>query len=595
MVSKAHILWLFSILLSFGAAAQEYRFYVQADKKKVSLGRRVQLTYKFQGGTPTDFTPPQLKNFSFTSAISQGYETRTVNGRMSKAYTFQFTVKPKSVGQFTIPPARVTVDGRELESDEITIKVIDKTDEERDIQEQIAENLYIKVYASKTEVYLGEQIKVTFKLYKRVDLTALDYKSIPSYDGFWKEVLSDKKDFQLQNEVIDGIQYQTGILESVILFPQKSGELVIDPYVLHTKVPVRKQGRGRRSFFDDFFGNYVNYEYDLSSPILKIRVKPLPAGKPGDFSGLVGKFGFEADLTTTQLEVGDPITLNIIIRGEGNLKLLKPWDVEFPTGIEDHPAQTHDKITTSGGVMRGSRRYEYLMVPYRDGIFKLPPISLSYFDIEKEEYVTFSNANLQFQVGKSDKVIGPATSANGSENPDEINVLNEDIEFIKFNDLQLHKKGYSPFGSTKHLALSITPFVLLLLTMFFYRRKEAEELDVVGTKKKKATTVAQKKLKAAKELMNQNNSDAFFDEVATAVFGYLSDKYAISYADMSKERALDALERDQQPEEYISMTGALIDECGFARFAPGNQAELMKTVYDKAVQVISNIESSSKK
>lgn len=575
------------------ASAQEYRFYVQANKKKVSMAGKIQLTYKFEGGRPSEFRPPQLENFSFFGQISQGQETSIVNNKMSRSYNYQITLKPRSVGTFTIKPAVAVVNGNEFQSDEITIKVIEKTDEEKDIQAQIAENLFIKVYTSKKEAYLGEQVTVTYKLFQRVNLSGLEYKSMPSYDGFWKEVLNDRKDFQMKEEDIDGVRYQTGILESVILFPQKIGDLTIDPFVLSTKVPVQ-QRRGRRSFFDDFFSNYVTYDYELSSPILKIKVKPLPAGKPADFSGMVGKFDFDASLTTNQLEINDPVTLNITVTGEGNLKLLKPWSIKFPTGIEDHPAQTHDNISSKGGSISGSRRYEYLMVPYRDGVFKLPPVTFSYFDTEQGEYVSFGNSDLEFKVGKGTEIHEGGDGSPTFKNADEISVLNEDIEYIKYNNLHLAPIGYSPFGSAKHVALSVTPFALLAFLLLFHRRKEEEAQDVVGTKRKKATALAQKRLKQAHELLQKGDSTAFFDEVANAAYGYLGDKYSISNAEMSKEKALNTLLENQIGEEVVTLTGKLIDECGFARFAPGDKSTLMQTVYDKAVNVISTIESSGK-
>lgn len=557
------------------------------------MAGKVQLTYRFQGGRPTEFRPPQMENFSFFGPISQGQETSIINNKVSRSFTYQVTIKPQRVGNFTIGPAIAVVNGVQLSSDEITIQVIEKTQKEKDIQTQIAENLFIKVYTSKNEVYQGEQLTVTFKMFKNVGLSGLEYKSMPSYDGFWKEVLNDRKDFEMIEEVVDGVRYQTGILESVILFPQKSGDLVIDPFVLSTKVPVQQPGR-RRSFFDDFFNNYVTYDYELKSAITTIKVKPLPAGKPQDFSGMVGKFDFDASLTTDQLEVNDPVTLNITVSGEGNLRLLQPWSMEFPKGIEDHPAQTHDNISSRGGVIKGSRRYEYLMVPYRDGIFKLPPVNFSYFDTEKEEYVSFSNSNLSFKVGKGTEVHDGKDGNPGFKNADEIDVLNEDIEYITVNDLELQPVGYSPFGSGKHITLAVTPFALLGLLLFAYKKKEEEEKDVTGTKRKKATSLAQKRLKQAKELLDKGDTSAFFDEVATAAYGYLGDKYNISNAEMSKEKALEVLAAHGLGEEVVNMTGQLIDECGFARFAPGDSQALMQSVYEKAVNLISTIESGGK-
>lgn len=594
MVKWITVISLLAMLPAQLVAQGSFRFYVKANKKNITLSETVQLTYKFEGGNPTDFSPPTLEDFQFASYISQGHETQIINNRISKAKTFQFALKPTKMGTFTIGPATVTVNGRKLESDQITIQVVDKSDQEKEIYKQIKDNLFIKAYLSKSEVYLGEQVKVTYKMFKRVDISELNYKSVPAFDGFWKEVLSDKKDFQLRKERVDGKDYQTGILESVILFPQKTGDLIIDPYVLDTRIPVKSRSSRYNSVFDDFFGSYKNYEYELRSPSLKLSVKPLPPGKPNDFSGLVGSFDFSASLTTSKLEVNDPVTLNVTVSGQGNLKLLEPWSFNYPSGIEDHPPQTHDNIKRSGGVLQGSRRYEYLMIPYRDGIYKLPRVAFNYFDVEKGKYLSFSSDDLVFQVGKGEDLvdisqIGTTGIKKGVKN--DVNFINEDIQFIRFNNLSINRLGFSHFGSLTHVGLSITPLVLFGLLIFLKRKNEVDKQDVVSTKKKRATALAKKRLKSAKILLEKGDPALFYDEVSRAAFGYLSDKFNIPVAEMSKDNVEQILLEQGVDNELVQMIGKLLDECEFARFAPGNTHGKMDAMYSDAVSVISQIES----
>ncbi len=583
-------------LLGSSAFGQEYRFYVEANKKKIPLGATVQLTYRFEGGRPQEFQPPQLPDFDIASYISQRSETNIVNNRISNSIAFVFAIKPKRVGTFTIAPATVVVKGNKLQSDEITIEVVEQSEAEKGIYSQIAENLFIKAYINKSEVYLGDQIKVTYKLFKAANMpiAELEYKSMPEYDGFWKEILSDKEKFELKDEVVDGIRYQTGILESVILFPQKTGEITIDPYVLHTKIPVRNRQRGY-SIFDDFFGSYKYYDYDLSAPSLKVKVLPLPTnGKPANFSGLVGKLDFKAELTATEVDVDDAVTLNLTVSGVGNLKLLKPWELELPPGIEDYPIKTHDNISLSSGMVQGSRRFELLMFPRREGIFKLPPVRFSYFDVDEEKYKEVEFKDLSFKVGNGDNLatIGSNTEGGPSQKvKTEVDYLNTDIEFIKFNNLKLWVKGYSPFLSVPHVLFSVTPFGLLFLLLFIKKRKVEEQKDVIGTRKKQATKQAKKRLKQAQKLLEEQNDNAFYEEVAKAVFGYFRDKFSIAEADLSKESIVKKLSEISVEQELITETKALIDECEFARFAPGDKKDKMNSIYNKAVNVISQIET----
>jgi len=187
------------IQIAYLANAQEYRFYVEANKKVVTLGNIITLTYRFEGGEPSHFQAPKLPDFDYVSGISQGKEIKQFNNIISRAVTFSFSIKPKAIGEFVLEPAIVTINGAKLESDKITITVTDKSEEEKGVFSQISENLYIKAYLSKSEVYVGEQVKVTFKMFKNASLpiAELDYKTVPEYDGFWKEIIADRQNFQL--------------------------------------------------------------------------------------------------------------------------------------------------------------------------------------------------------------------------------------------------------------------------------------------------------------------------------------------------------------------------------------------------------------
>ena len=265
-------------------AQAEIRFFVTASNKTVEIGKAIDLTYKFEGGRPGSFTPPDLQGFRRIGPIMQGSEVHVVNGRYSNAYTFSFRITPEEEGTFTIPEATVEMHGKEFYSNTITLKAIKARSGKEGLMDRIAENYFIKVFASKTDVYVGEQIKVTYKMYKRGNLAHLAHNSQPGYEGFWKEELSTPEDFQLSPETIDGIRYETGILESVILFPQKAGTITIDPYILDTKVPVRTQRRSIDPFWDDFFGaNIQHIDFQLKSPALTINVKSLPGGQPAAF------------------------------------------------------------------------------------------------------------------------------------------------------------------------------------------------------------------------------------------------------------------------------------------------------------------------
>ena len=580
-------------LLSLRSQAQEYKVFVEADKNAVTLGGIIQLTYRFKGGVPLAFQSPDLgKNFKQVGYISQGNEIRTINGRRSQMHTFSFAIRAVKIGKSTITPAVIKSKAGEFASDPITLKVLDKSQLEKEKSARIAKNIYIKAYLSESDVYVGQQINLRYKLFikSNMPVSELSVKSQPEYDGFWKETISDHVGIKLQEEVVDNQRYQTGVLESVILLPQKTGDLVIDPYILHTKIREQAQSNGR-NIFDDFFGNYKYYNHDVKSQQITIKVKSLPKNKPTNYSGLVGTFDFSAELNKTQAEKDDGVTLNVIVKGQGNLKLLKPWELSLPPGIEDYPCKVHDNISFASGSLGGTRHFEYLLYPRREGVFKLPKIDFSYFDVEKESFVQFESGDLQFKVGNGQNQQVYQEGQNPDAVQHSVDYINEDIEFIQVNNISLREKGQSSFGSAMHIVGVVSPLALLSLLIVARRKKEEAAKDVVGTKKKKATNQAKKRLKKAAVLLESKKEEEFYNEISKAIYGFLGDKLSIEEGQMSHDVISEKLIAHGGPQELADETKSFLAACEFARFAPGNKEDKMNEIYSQAMSLISQLEN----
>jgi hypothetical protein len=582
--------------LASAAWAQEYRFAVEADKTTVTLGGVVTLTYRLEGGNPTEFKEPQAQGFDYASYVSQGMEMRQFGSRFTKAITFSVSIKPKQVGTLVVQPASVVVSGSRLESDKIVIQVTDKGQAEKDFYARIAQGLYIKVSLSKNTVYVGEQVRLTYTLYRNAStpIANLEYKTLPEYDGFWKEVLVDRQKFQLTDELINGERYQTGILESVILFPQKAGTFTLDPFVLHTRIPVPSRRRTNPFFFDfdDFFGSYNYLDYDIESPITKLTVNPLPQPQPSAFSGLVGKFSFTAALSAQQVEVDDAITLNATVTGTGNLRMLNPWRLQLPLGLEDYPNKTHDNVSTKSGVMQGNRRFEYLMFPRREGVFKLPELSLCFFDVETEKYITLSSGILSFQTGKSSEVVGTnaPTAGKGPVVKSDIAFINNDIQYIIPDLSRLYPLGYSPFLSSSHILWSSVPFIILVMAIWLYRRYGPGQQLGPAYGMRHALILAKKHLDQAQKHMVSGRENLFYDEVSKALATFLTQRLGLPAGEYSRDRVEQALqERGFTPPEAQAI-GQVIDLCGFARFAPGTKALVMHDVFIQTSQAMAQID-----
>ncbi|MEO0897009.1 MAG: BatD family protein, partial [Bacteroidota bacterium] len=442
---------------------------------------------------------------------------------------------------------------------------------------------------SRKNVYQGEQITVTYKLYNQVQPYELELKKAPNYDGFWKENVK-VPDSPQKIEVYQGKQYRTRVIYQDIIFPQRSGKLTIDPLELSCVVQVQTQDRRRRrSIFDDFFPSYQNYPYKFGGSKVTIDVKALPSNKPADFSGVVGKLNMDVSVDKEASQTGDPITMRVKISGTGNMRKLAEPAISFPPDFEVYDPNIKETNTRAGGILGGSKTYEYLVIPSNPGEFNIPPVTLSYFDPEKKRYQNISSSSYQLAI--TGDPIASASSPSGGASKQELELLEEDIRFIDTGSgLALTQEESSFAASGMHWGMYGTPFALLLLLIGFKRRKEEQDADVVGTKRKKATKVALKRLKGAKAHLTANEHKAFYDEVSRAIWGYLGDKLNIDPSEQSRDLASKELSQRQVQPETITVLNQTLDTCEMALFAPSAVGQNMQESYDQALKLISDLE-----
>ncbi|RMG61241.1 MAG: protein BatD, partial [Bacteroidetes bacterium] len=397
-------LWLALVpWLPIGLSAQDFSAFV--DKKQVQVGETFQVSFRLsnvQGKTPQF---PDFDGFNVRGGPGLSQSTTIVNRQVSQSVTYSFYLQAMSEGSFTIGAATVEAGGQTLRSEPIEVTVSARgsspapgnqggqqagRNDGPSVEDQLKDNVFVRTLVDKTDVYQGEQVTVTYKFYKRVQTMNLTAEDPPRYEGFWVEGV-DLPRVTSQQEVYQGRQYQTAVIKQDILFPQRSGELTLDPMTLSCVVQVRTQPANPRNPFERFFNTYQEYNYSFKSPAVRLQVKPLPtAGRPAGFSGMVGTFDLETSLDRTETETGEPITLKVTLSGQGNIKKMPPLDLDFPEDFDVFDPQVSEQTSRQGGRLGGRRSYEYLIVPRNPGDYRLPEIRFSYFDVRKGRYETLT-------------------------------------------------------------------------------------------------------------------------------------------------------------------------------------------------------------
>lgn len=577
----------------------------------VVSGDQFRLTFTVNTQKVKDFLAPSIKGFDVLMGPtrSQQSSTQIINGKVSSSssITYTYILMAGKEGTYTIPAASIEVDGEKVFSNALTIKVLppDQTAGNSQANQggggssssrgQIAgsritdKDLFITATASKTTVYEQEAILLTYKVYTSVNLRQL-MEDMPDMKGFQMQEIQLPQQKQYSMEHYNGRNYNTIIWRQYVLFPQQTGKLEI-PAVTFDGVVAQQTISDDP--FDAFFngGGYIEVKKKIVAPKVVINVKPLPV-KPANFSGGVGEFTMTSSINAKEVKTNDAVTIKLTIKGAGNMKLITSPEVKFPEDFEVYDPKVTNNFDVSRAGLSGTQTIEYLAIPRHAGNFTIPPVEFVYFDLKSQSYKTLKTEAYDLKVekgkGNADQVIADFT------NKENVKVLGQDVRFIKLGDTTLTPKGEVFFGTMGYWLGYLIPFIVFVALVVFFRKQAAENANVAKVKTKKANKVATKRMKLAGKLLAENKKNEFYDEVLKALCGYISDKLSIPVSQLSKDNIEAELTKHGVAEDVTKTFINALNECEFARYAPGDENEAMDKVYATSVDAIGKMENSIK-
>jgi hypothetical protein len=418
--------------------------------------------------------------------------------------------------------------------------------------------------------------------------------------GFWSQDLELPAQLQLRNEVYNGVNYQVGEIKKLIIYPQQSGVLTIDP--IEGEVVARIQVKRTRSnnpfdvfndpFFNDPFfgaGGFRDIRYAAKSDPVKITVKELPPNAPASFKGAVGKFTLDAGIDKLNPKANDAVTLKMKISGNGNLKLLEAPDFAIPGDIESYDPKISDNISFSSKGATGSRSFEYLMIPRVPGKYELGEVEFSYFDPSRKAYTTLRKGPFTLNVAKG--ADGGYVSAGTGKS--DFKVLGRDIRFIKTAEPDFISLGNRFAGSWIFWVLVLLPVVLFCGAVVYYKKHQESMQNVAAWRSRKAGQAARKRLSGAKKLLDSGNTAAFYESASRALWEYAGHKLHLETSKLNREIVAERLAATGTRGELITRFGELIDKCEMSRFAGAAFQQSPAEVYNEAVELITRIENET--
>ena len=598
-------LWAMLMMAAIPLWADEEVSFTASAPDAVAVGDQFRLSYTITTQEVRgDLRVPSIKGFEVLMGPSRSTQSsvQIINGKTTstQSITFTYILMAKTEGEYTIPGATITAKGNKMVSNSVKIKVLPADKSSQGGQQRgrtgsatiSGNDLFITGTINKTTVYEQEAILLTYKIYTQVDLRGFDNVKLPDFKGFHSQEVELPTNRRWGLEHYKGRNYQTTIFRQFVLFPQQSGKLTIDAARFDASIAVATQVDpfDFDSFFNGGGGSYM-VKKSLFTPKLAIDVKALP-DKPADFSGGVGDLNITSSINSTSVKTNDAVTVKLVISGTGNLKLLSNPEVKFPEDFEIYDPKSENNFRLTSDGLSGNKVIEYLAIPRNPGDYKIPPVSFTYFDVKSKSYKTLTTEGYDLHVEKGE---GNATQTIANfTNKEELKVLNEDIRFIKQNEVKLTPRGSFFFGTPGYWLFYLIPALVFIVFFIIYRKQIAANANVAKVRTRKANKVAVKRLKLAGKLLADNKKDAFYDEVLKALWGYVSDKLNIPMSRLSKDNIEEELRNYGVDDALIAEFLKVLDNCEFARFAPADANQGMDKIYAEALDIISKMEGSIK-
>ncbi|MBN1397096.1 MAG: protein BatD [Bacteroidetes bacterium] len=581
--------------------AQDGTFTASADPSSIAAGEQFQLSFTFSGtdvNSVKNLKAPDFRQFVVISGPNQSTSMQWINGRMSGSVTYSYALYARQAGKYSIGPASIDYKGKILQSNSVQIEVTQgKSKQQQKQQDQpgvdIGDNLLIKAYSDKQRVRMGEQLVVTFKLYTRVSVSGYDLAKAPTFEGFWGEDFDMPKPPVQTNETLNGKQYRCVVIKKTALFATQSGTLKIAPLEVRCAVQVQAKRRSNdpfdQFFNDPFFQQMQTTNLEVKSNPLVITVDPLPANAPSGYSGAIGRFTFDVSADKKKVKAGDPITLRVSVSGSGNIKLVTLPKPQLPADIEAYEPEISENISRDGGIIRGKKTAEYLLIPRNAGQRVLEPLTFVHFNLDKREYVTLHSPKFEFTIEPGKEFTG---STAGTISKEDVRILGEDIRFLKLASGSFRHSSEEESDWLFVLCMALPPAVFAG-AWFYRKRMEKIYGDMPKLLFETAGREASRRLKKAHLLLEQGNTESYHAEILKALTEYLEHKLRIAKAVFVMDDATAKLRQHGVKEEVIRSLKSCMERAEFARFAPGSDtAETRKELLDIAAGAINGIEST---
>ena len=578
------IIHIYIILTSFLVNAQ-VNFELRVSKKKLGINERLRVDFVMnQNGD--NFTPPSFENFNLVGGPNQSVSNSWINGKRSFSKTFTYFLAPKEKGVFKIGYAKMTFENELYQTSPVSIEVISskgKPSNSSSVEYLADENLHLVAEISNSNPYLNEAINVVYKLYFRNPIKISDAREIqsPKFKDFWSNSIQISQ-LKIGNGLYKGESFNEVVWKKTVLYPQKTGKLVIEPLALSlvVEIPTKK-----RDFFGNTIYSQVSRSVNAGQRILNVKQLPLK-NKPENFSGAVGNFKLDFLINKKSLKAQESFQSIVKVSGKGNLKLFELPKIKAPKSIELFDPEYKEEVETNLSGMQGSIQNIYTMVPQVQGKYPIPSIQFNYFDPKKALYLTLNSIDYIIDVYGSDNY------SNSDNKKDKINsdlkiISNKTFGFIKLKSKFSLINEVKFWNKPSYWFIIFSPLIILLIIFCIRKLYNSRIINENDLKLKRRSKLAIKFLGSAKKQIN--NESKFYDSLEKAFHNYLKAKLRIETIDIQKELITNSLIKMGAKTSTVESFMLILNKCDMARYSPITEVK-MKQDYNSAIDIIEKLD-----
>ena len=575
---------LLSFVFSTEILISQVTFEAKLSKKKLGLNERLRIDF-VMNENGDDFTPPDFKGFNVVGGPNQSVSNSWINGKRSFSKTYSYFLSPQLKGKIKILQATVKISGEIYKTSPLIVEVtsaVDKPNDPNNIDYIADENIHLVAEISNSNPYLNEGITILYKLYYRNPITISDVQELesPKFSDFWNHIIKIPK-ITVERGTYKNEPYNEVVWRKVVLYPQKTGKLVLEPLSLNLSVGIPTQKR-------DFFGSKIYRQVQKTTTTGKniINVKALPEkNKPDNFTGAVGQFDFDVVLSKKSLKASESFQAKVKVNGKGNLKLFKLPKIVVPNSLELYEPEYKENIKVLLSGMKGSIEDSYTIVPQFQGKYPIPEISFSFFDPIKKEYKTLNSFELIVDVFDGPSNLNDYNKISRSEKKEFNN--DNSFNFIELSTKFSSIKKEQFWNTSLFWLLFSLPLILIILLIIlkevFLNRKENQRSLIQRRNEK----LARKFLGSAKREIN--NYQNFYEVLERALHNYLKAKLLIETTEFSKNKIVNLLVKKNVDLIYANEYVDLLENCEIARFSKESNINT-NSDYENAIKIISKID-----